>query len=105
MRRRDSYGNVEEMLKRKREEMGLGTGEEEIFRNSKKAIGLLKSPELRIMGREGKIQDIMKGWRADVQIFMREMRSMKRWKDEIRNMKEEVKEGVKEQGVYKGRGR
>lgn len=55
----------------------MEAGKEEMLRNSKKAIGLLKPPELGIIGRKGEILDIIKGWRAEVEILMREMRSMK----------------------------
>lgn len=96
--RRGSYGNIEEMLKRKRGDQGEGKEEEESFRSVKKTIGVLKDPVLGRLGGEGEMQEIIKSWRNEMEDLVREMRSMKGWKEEIRNMKEEVKEGIKEQG-------
>ncbi|KAL6421446.1 hypothetical protein ACFW04_013901 [Cataglyphis niger] len=79
--RRSSYGNVEELSKRKREDPGLRKGEEDVFKNRKKS-GLMKDAELGWIEREGELQHSMKSWK---------------WREEIKKMKEDVKEGIREQ--------
>lgn len=49
-----------------------------MFKNSKKMIRLLKSPELGNMGIKREIQDIIKGRKAKVDILEREMRGIER---------------------------
>lgn len=57
--RRGSYGNVEELLKRKRVEPELGKGEEDVLRSKKKS-GLTKDTELGCIEEEGELQHLMK---------------------------------------------
>ncbi|XP_029678543.1 uncharacterized protein PF11_0207-like [Formica exsecta] len=83
--RRSSYENVEEMLKRKREEFGKGRSKEDILKSSKK---VLRSPVRGKMEEAEEVQEILKSWREEREDI----------REEIRRMKEEVKEGIKEQG-------
>ncbi|KAL6421127.1 hypothetical protein ACFW04_014122 [Cataglyphis niger] len=94
--RRGSYGNIEELMKRKREESELGKGEEEVLRRKKSGIG--KDAELRRVEGERELHHMMKNWKSEVEEVMKKMvRSLKGWwRKEMRNMKEEVKEGIRE---------
>lgn len=88
---------MEEMFKRKRENVEETTGEEEVFRTSKKTLRSLGRGE---GGEREEIGEIMKRWREKMEDVMKELRSVKDWRD-LRKMKEEVKEGIKEQGSVK----
>ncbi|CAL1672140.1 unnamed protein product [Lasius platythorax] len=92
---RSSCGKIEEMLNRKREQSGEGRGGEDIFKSSKKTP---RSPEKGRMESEGELWEILGGWKEEIEDVAKEMRGMKGWREEIRMMKEEVKEGIKEQG-------
>ncbi|KAL6419328.1 hypothetical protein ACFW04_013912 [Cataglyphis niger] len=95
--RRGSYGNIEELMKRKREESELGKREEEALRSKKKSsIG--KDAELGRVEGEGEIFHMRKNWKSEVEKIMNEMvRGLKGWwREEMRNMKEEVKERIRE---------
>ncbi|KAL6418362.1 hypothetical protein ACFW04_012184 [Cataglyphis niger] len=95
--RRGSCGNVEELMKRKREESELGKGEEELLRNRKKS-GIGKDAELRQVEGEGELFYMRKNWKAEIEEVMSDMaRKLKGWwREEMKNMKEEVKEGIRE---------
>lgn len=90
--RRSSYGNVEEMLKRKREEKGeegesVGEG---TFSRSKKTP---RSPaEEREEGREWGERG--KGWKEELKEMFREMRE--EMKEDNRQLRGELNEGRKE---------
>ncbi|KAL6416560.1 hypothetical protein ACFW04_013367 [Cataglyphis niger] len=95
--RRGSCGNVEELMKRKREESELGKGEEEVLRDRKKS-GIGKDAELRQVEGEGELLYMRKNWKAEMGEIMSDMaRELKGWwREEMKNMKEEVKEGIRE---------
>ncbi|KAL6419267.1 hypothetical protein ACFW04_013996 [Cataglyphis niger] len=95
--RRGSCGNVEELMKRKREESELGKGEEEVLRDRKKS-GIGKDAELRQVEGEGELLYMRKNWKAEIGEVMSDMaRELKGWwREEMKNMKEEVKEGIRE---------
>ncbi|KAL6417693.1 hypothetical protein ACFW04_012575 [Cataglyphis niger] len=95
--RRGSCGNVEELMKRKREESELGKGEEKVLRNRKKS-GIGKDAELRQVEGEGELFYMRKNWKAEIEEVMSDMtRELKGWwREEMKNMKEEVKEGIRE---------
>lgn len=88
---------MEEMFKRKRENVEETTGEE-VFRTSKKTLRSLDRGE---GGEREEIGEIMKRWREEMEDVMKELRSVKDWREDLRKMKEEVKEGMKEQGSVK----
>ncbi|KAL6416457.1 hypothetical protein ACFW04_011849 [Cataglyphis niger] len=96
--RRGSYENVEELMKRKREEPVLRKGEEDVLRNRKKSRGI-KDAELGWIEGEGELMKLMKTWKLEVEELMNEVRGMKGWREEIRKMKEEIKEKIREQEV------
>lgn len=83
---------MEEMFKRKKENVEETTGEEEVFRSSKKTLRSLGR------GEGGEREEMMKRWREEMEDVMKELRSVKDWREDLRKMKEEVKEGIKEQG-------
>ncbi|KAL6416607.1 hypothetical protein ACFW04_011364 [Cataglyphis niger] len=95
--RRGSCGNVEELMKRKREESELGKGEEEVLRNRKKS-GIGKDAELRQVEGEEELFYMRKNWKSEIEEVMNDMaRELKRWwREEMKNMKEKVKEGIRE---------
>lgn len=97
--RSGSYGNIEEMLRRKREEVGERKGTEgEVFSRSKKTT---RSPELEKEKKEG-MEEMMRLMREELREMRKEIKEVSGWKEEVRTMrreiKEEVKEGIKEQG-------
>ncbi|KAL6416970.1 hypothetical protein ACFW04_014764 [Cataglyphis niger] len=96
--RRGSVGNLEELVKRKREKPILEKRDEELLRSRKKS-GVIKDAELGWIEEEGELQQSMKSWKLEIEEIINEMRGIKGLREEIRNMKEEVKEGIKEQGV------
>lgn len=73
--RSESCGSIEDMLKRKRDESGVGAREEgEIFRTSKKKV---RSPNVE-RGREEGIEETMRRlMRKELREVMNEIREMK----------------------------
>jgi len=104
-----SLGNIEDLFKRKRAEGEEGKEmgkKEDIF---KKSNITARSPRkekieggkmrMENNGEEGGWKEILLGWRGEMmKEMMKEIRGMKDWKEDIRAMKEEVKEGIREQG-------
>lgn len=85
--RRSNYVNIEEMLKRKKDDRKeeKREREEEGFRKSRKTW--------RIPGEERiNLEEMMSEWKENMDAMARG------WKGEIKRMKEEVKEGIKKQG-------
>lgn len=102
-KRRGSYGNVEEMLKRNwgggvREEREKEREEEGIFRRSKK---VLRSPEMGTGIEMGRVEEIMRRWKREMEEIMGGIKDIKGWKEDMKQMMREVKESteeIKEQG-------
>lgn len=98
-----SFGNIEEILKRKKEEEGEKeeggekeeSGEGTIFNRSKKTLRL---PMKGRAEEEGSMKEIIKSWRGEMEEIMKKIRRMKGWKEEIRQIRKEVREGIREQG-------
>lgn len=98
-----SYGSIEEMWKRKREEsMKEEKGENGgIFNKSRKTQ---RSPEMGKNREEGATGETKKGeeelgkWKKEMEGVMKEVMRMglKEWKDEMKLMKEEMREGMKD---------
>ncbi|KAL6423123.1 hypothetical protein ACFW04_010549 [Cataglyphis niger] len=93
--RRGSVGNLEQLVKRKKVEPMLGKGDEKLLRSRKKS-GIIKDAELGWIEGEGELQQSMKSWKLEIEEIMNEIRGMKGLREEIRNMKEEFKEGWRE---------
>ncbi|CAL1672975.1 unnamed protein product [Lasius platythorax] len=94
--RRGSYGNVEEMLKRKREDSGeRKEGEKDrIFRDNKKTP---RSP-IEERGGEGyEIREMMSKWREEMAEMMVELKGMRGMREDYKILMEEIKI-VREQG-------
>jgi len=93
-----SMGNIDEMMKRKREDGEEGNRRmmEEIFQKSKKTPRSPGKGETM----EGGMEGMMKKWREEIREEMEEIKGTKGWRDEFRQMKEEFKEGFREQGRW-----
>jgi len=94
-----SLGGLEEMPKRKREETVEGNRKmmEEIFKKSRLTS---RSPEKRKNVDEGGVEEMMRMWRGEMGELMEEIRGMRGWREELKQMKEELKEGIREQGGW-----
>lgn len=95
-----SFGNVKDMLrgmKRKgadEEVQEMGADEEEVFKRSK----MTQRSPVKETG-EVKIKELMERWRKEMEEVMKEIRRVKEWREDIKQLKTEIKEGIKEQGV------
>ncbi|KMQ83637.1 hypothetical protein RF55_19481 [Lasius niger] len=93
--RRDSYGNVE-MLKRKREDSGERKEKEKdrIFRDNKKTP---QSPIDERKGEGSEIRKMMSKWRKKMAKMMVELKGIRGMKEDYKILMEEIKI-VREQG-------
>jgi len=94
-----SLGGLEDVSKRKREESGEGNRKmmEEIFKRSRITP---RSPEKREETSEEEIEEVMRRWRGEIGEVMEEIRGMRGWREEFKQMREELKEGIREQGGW-----
>jgi len=92
-----SIGNIEEVMKRKRDDGTEGNRRmmEEIFQKSKKTS---RSPRRGEWMEEG-MEVMMRKWREEVGEVMEEIKGVNGWREEFRQMKEELKVGVQGTGV------
>lgn len=98
-RRCESMGNMEDLWKRKREDLeGKEEGEgemEDVFRKSRK---MGRSPVKGMVGNEREMSEMMRGWKEDMEEIMKELRGMKEMREELKQIKGGIDEVVKEQG-------
>jgi len=96
-----SFGNIEEMWKRKREETEEVRVEGEVFGRSKKTP---RSPEgggkkkQKTCDKEKEWVEEMRRWRREMERAMKEVvvKEMNDWKEEFRQIKNELKGGLEE---------
>lgn len=65
---------------------------EELFKESNKTQ---KTPEGVERAKEGEIDKMLKEWRNKIEEVIKELKGMKTWKEELRQIKEKVREEIK----------
>lgn len=84
--RSKSYGSIEDMIKRKRDESGMGERQEgqeegEVFRTNKKT---LRFPDVGSLGEKGLEQTMRRLMREDLSGIMKGIKELKRWRKELK---------------------
>lgn len=90
--RSESCRRIKDMLKRKRDESGVGAGEEgEVFRTSKKT----PSPDVERLKEKGIEETLRRLMREELREVMSEIREVKGWKEEWKEWRREIMEEIK----------
>lgn len=96
--RSESYGSIEDMIKRKRDESGIeGQGGEEkgeVFRTSKKT---LRSPDVWSLGEKRLEETIRRLMREELSEMMKEIKELKGWREKLKEWRKEIGKEVKEE--------
>lgn len=95
--RHKSTGFIKELIRKREdtEEEREGDGGEEGLKRSSRTWNLTSKGE---GNREGEIAGILGKWKTEIEGLLKEIGEGKCWREEIRKMSEEVKEGIREQG-------